>query len=88
MNKYEKRAQAERTVGVRSSTAVWSAGIALIVVVALILGLSSSAPSSFFYRAAIAVAILLLLVRQISRRLRSSAPRAAQPDPKSAIKLD
>lgn len=88
MNKYEKRAQAERKAALRSSMTIWSAGLALIVVVVLIMGLSSSAPSGFYSKAAIVVAILLLIVRQLSRRLRGSAPRAAQPDPKSSIKLD
>jgi hypothetical protein len=87
MNKYEKRAMAERKVSMRSSTTLWSAGIALILVVVLILGLSASAPSDFFKKAAIVVAILLLVVRQLSRRLRNGAPRAAEPDPKSSIKL-
>jgi hypothetical protein len=88
MNKYEKRAQAERKAALRSSMTLWSAGIALIVVVVLIMGLSSAAPSGFYSKAAVGVAILLLIVRQVSRRLRGSEPRAAQPDPKSSIKLD
>jgi hypothetical protein len=88
MNKYEQRAQAERKAALRSAMTVWSAGLALIVVVVLIMGMSTSAPSSFYSRAAVGVAILLLIVRQLSRRLRSGAPRASQPDPKSSIKLD
>jgi len=66
---------------------LWTAGIALVVVILLILGLSSSASPRFFSRAAIGVAILLLLVRQVGRRLRTKGPRAAQPDPKSTLKL-
>jgi preprotein translocase subunit SecD len=88
MNKYEKRAQAERKAAVRSSMTIWSAGIALLIVVGLILWLSTSAPSGFYTRSAIGVAVLLLVVRQVSRRLKSGAPRAAQPDPKSTIKLN
>jgi len=88
MNKYEQRAKAERKAAVRSATSIWSAGLALIVVVVLIMGLSTSAPSSFYSKAAIGVAVLLLIVRQLSRRLQSNAPRASQPDPKSSIKLD
>jgi len=88
MNKYEKRAQDERKAALRSSMTIWSAGIALIVVVFLILGLSSSAPQSFFSKAAIGVAVVLLLVRQLARRLSGGVPRAAQPDPKSSIKLN
>jgi uncharacterized membrane protein len=87
MNKYEKRAMAERKAAVRSSMTIWSAGIALIVVVVLIGGLSASAPSNFYKKAAIVVAILLLILRQLARRARTGAPRAAQPDPKSSIKL-
>jgi hypothetical protein len=37
--------------------------------------------------AAIVLAILLLVFRQLSRRLKTKGPRAAQPDPKSTIKL-
>jgi hypothetical protein len=88
MNKYEKRAQAERKAALRSSMTIWSAGIALIVVVVLIMGLSASAASSFYSKAAVGAAILLLVGRQLSRRLRGGASRAAQPDPKSSIKLD
>jgi hypothetical protein len=88
MNKYEKRGQAERRAASRSSMSIWSAGLALIVVVVLIMGLSTQAPSGFYSKAAIGVAILLLIIRQVSRRLRSGTPRAAEPDPKSSIKLD
>jgi hypothetical protein len=65
-----------------------TAGIALVVVVILIVGLSSAAPAGFFTRAAIGVAVLLLILRQVTRRLRHRAPRAAQPDPKSTLHLD
>jgi hypothetical protein len=88
MNKYEQRAKAERKATVRASMSIWSAGLAFIVVVVLIMRLSTSAPSGFYSKAAIGVAVLLLIVRQLSRRLRGSAPREAQPDPKSSIKLD
>jgi hypothetical protein len=87
MNKYEKRAMAERKAAVRSSMTIWSAGIGLIVVVVLIGGLSASAPSDFYKKAAIVVAVLLLVLRQVVRRARTGAPRAAEPDPKSSIKL-
>jgi hypothetical protein len=33
------------------------------------------------------VAILLLILRQLNRWLRGKSPRAAQPDPKSTLKL-
>ncbi len=88
MNKYEQRAEQERKAALQRSTMLWTAGIALIVVVLLILGLSSSAPPRFFSKGAIAAAILLLLIRQLSRRLKGKSPRAAQPDPRSTLKLD
>jgi cytochrome b561 len=72
----------------RSSMTMWTAGIALVIVVLLILGLSSSASPTFFYRAAIGVAVLLLIVRQVMRRLRRGSPRAAEPDPQSRLHLD
>jgi hypothetical protein len=87
MNKYEERAQRERRSSLRSSMSVWNAAAALIIVVLLILGLSNSAPSSFFTRAAIAAAIVLLILRQVTRRLRGRTSRAAQPDPRSTLKL-
>ena len=88
MNKYEKRAQAERKSMVRSSMTLGGAGLALIVVVILILWLNSSAPSGYFSKVAIGAAVLLLVARLAGRRWRSGPPRAAQPDPKSVLKLD
>jgi hypothetical protein len=88
MNKYEQRAEQERKAALRFSLMLWTAGIALVVVLLLILGLSNSAPSGFFSKGAIAAAVLLLVLRQLSRRLRRSGPRAAQPDPRSTLKLD
>ncbi len=88
MNKYEQRAEQQRKAALRFSMMIWTAGIALVVVVLLILGLSSSAPPRFFSRTAIGVAILLLILRQIARRLKGKGPRAAQPDPRSKLKLD
>jgi Mg2+/citrate symporter len=87
MNKYEERGQRERRSSLRSSMTVWNAAAALVIVVLLILGLSNSAPSTFFTRAAIAAAVLLLVLRQVTRRLRGRASRAAQPDPQSTLKL-
>jgi len=88
MNKYEKRAQAERKAVVRSSMTLGGAGLALIVVVVLIVWLNSSAPAGYLSKVVIGVAILLLVVRIASRRWRSGPPRAAQPDPKSVLKID
>ena len=89
MNKYEERAQHERKAAMRSGMTLWSAGLALVVVIFLILGHSSSAPHSFFSKGAVVVAVLLLVLRQLSRRLRGKgSPRASRPDPESTLKLD
>jgi hypothetical protein len=88
MNKYEQRAEQQRKAALRSSMTLGTAGIALIAIVLIIIGRSGSAPPSFYTKGAIAVAILLLVFRQLSRRLRGKSPRAAQPDPKSTLKLD
>ncbi len=88
MNKYEARAEQQRKAALRFSLMIWTAGLALVIVVVLILGLSSSAPRGFFSKAAIAAAVLLLILRQLNRRLRGRGPRAAQPDPQSTLKLD
>ena len=88
MNKYEKQAKEQRTASLRSSMSLWTAGLALLVVIFIIIGLSGSAPSGFFKMGAVIAAIVLLILRQLSRRLRGRSPRAAQPDPKSALKLD
>jgi Flp pilus assembly protein protease CpaA len=88
MNKYEQRAEQQRRSAMRSSMMMGTAGIALLAVVLLIVGLNNSAPQTFFSRAAVGVAILLLVLRQVSRRLRGKAPRAAQPDPQSKLNLN
>ena len=88
MNKYEQQAKYQRTASLRSSMSLWTAGLALLVVIFLILGLNSSAGSGFFKLGAVIVAVLLLILRQVSRRLSGKPPRAAQPDPKSTLKLD
>jgi hypothetical protein len=88
MNRYELRAQQQRKAALRFSLMIWTAGIALVVVVFLILGLSSSAPPRFFSKGAIIAAVLLLILRQLNRKLRGRSPKAAQPDPQSTLKLD
>jgi len=87
MNKYVERAEQKRRAGLRFSLSMWTAGLALLVVVLVILGLTSSAGPRLGPGAAIVLAVLLLVFRQLSRRLKTKAPRAAQPDPKSTIKL-
>lgn len=87
MNKYEEQARAQRKAALRSSMSVWTAGISLIVVALVILGLRGSAPPDYFYKGALVIAVILLLLRQVSRRLKSKVPRAARPDPKSTLKL-
>ena len=88
MNKYEKRAQAERKAVVRTSMTLGGAGLALLVVVVLILWLNSSAPQGYLSKVVIGLALFLLVVRLLGRRFKSGTPKAAQPDPKSALKLD
>ena len=87
MNKYEQRAARERQAAIRASMTLWTAGIALIVVLLLIFGLSGSATPQFYSKAAIGLAVLLLVLRQISRRMKGKRPRAAEPDPRSTLKL-
>lgn len=88
MNKYVERAEQQRRAGLRFSLSVWTGGLALLAVVLVILALSSSAAPRLGPAAAIVLAVLLLVFRQLSRRLKTKGPRAAQPDPKSTIKLD
>ena len=88
MNKYVERAEQQRRAGLRFSLSLWTAGLALLVVVLVILGLSSSAAPRLGPAAAVVLAILLLVFRQFSRRLKTKGSRAAQPDPKSTIKLN
>ncbi len=87
MNKYVERAEQKRRTGMRFSLSLWTAGLALVVVALVILGLTSSAAPRMGPGAAIVLAIVLLVVRQLSRRQKTKGPRAAQPDPKSTIKL-
>jgi hypothetical protein len=88
MNKYEKRAQAERKAVVRSSMTLGGAGLALVVVIVLILWLHSSAPAGSLSKVVIGVAVFLLIFRIAGRLIGKGLPRAAKPDPKSVIKLD
>ncbi len=88
MNKYEQRAEQQRGSARRSAMTMGTAGVALLAVVLLIIGMNSSAPRVFLSRAAVGLAVVLLIVRQLGRRSRGRAPRAAQPDPQSKLDLD
>jgi hypothetical protein len=87
MNKYEERAARERKAALRNAMTLWTAGLVLVAVVFVIVGLSSGASSDFWKRAALILAVLLLILRQVGRRLRGRTPRAAEPDPRSRLKL-
>ena len=87
MNKYEERAERDRKASMRFSMMMWTAGVALIVVVVMILGLSTSAPPHFWSRAGIGLAILLLVVRLVMRRMKGKRPKASMPDPRSRLNL-
>ena len=88
MNRYEQQARRQRTATLRKSMSLWTAGLALLAVILVLVGLNNSAPSSFFKTAAVVAAIVLLVLRQLARRLRGNAPRAAEPDPQSKLNLD
>lgn len=88
MNKYERGAEEQRRSTIKSSMTMGSAGVALLAVVLIIVGLNSSAPQTFFSRSAVGLAIVLLVLRQLGRRSRGKSPRAAQPDPESALHLN
>ena len=50
MNKYELRAEQQRKAALRFSMMLWTAGLALVVVILMILGLSSSAPGGYLHQ--------------------------------------
>jgi L-asparagine transporter-like permease len=87
MNRYERHAEQKRRAALRSSMTVWTAVLTLAAVVLVIMRLSGSGSPQFFSRAAIGLAIVLLVIRQLSRRLKGKGSRAAQPDPRSTLKL-
>lgn len=66
---------------------IWTAGLALVVIALIILGLRGGANPDYFYKGALVVAALVLILRQVARRLKTNGPRAARPDPKSTLKL-
>ena len=88
MNKYEKRAQAERKSVLRWSMSLGGAGLAIIILGVLILWLNSHGPVSYSGKVVVGIAVVLLVLRVAGRILSRGLPKAAQPDPKSVIKLD
>ena len=84
MNKYEERAQQERKAALRFSMLILTAGLVLVATVVLILEWGSWQPST---RMGIALAFVILVLRQLTRRLKTRSPRAAQPDPRSRLNL-
>jgi protein-S-isoprenylcysteine O-methyltransferase Ste14 len=88
MMKYQERAEQRHRAARKSSMTVWTAVLALVLVVLLIVALGSSAPPRLAYQGAVVLALLLLVLRQVQRRLKGRVPRAAQPDPKSSLKLN
>jgi len=87
MNRYERRAEQRRKAALRSSMSIWTAVLAFAAVVLVIVRLNGSGSPQFFSRAAIGLAVLLLVIRQLSRRLKGKRSRAAEPDPRSKLKL-
>ena len=89
MNKYEKRAQAERNSALRSSISLGGIGLAVLIVGVLVFWLHAQhGPVSYSGKIAVGLALALLLLRIVGRVMKSWLPKAAQPDPKSVIKLD
>ena len=86
MNRFEERAMAERKAALRSSMTIWTAGLALMVVICVIIGLSTSASPSFWRTSAVVIAVVLLVIRQLTRRLRSKRGHP-EPDPQSRLNL-
>jgi hypothetical protein len=66
---------------------LWTAILLLVLVLVAIQGLRNAGFELTTPRIIIGIAVALLIFRQITRRLKRVAPRAAQPDPKSTLKL-
>jgi apolipoprotein N-acyltransferase len=88
MNRFERESNTQRRAVLRSSTALWTAGLLLVAIAFGIAGFSAGAPTQFWSKAAIGLAVLLLILRQVNRRLRGRAAKAAEPDPKSRLNLN
>ncbi len=74
-----------RRTGRRS---LWTAGLALILVVLIIFHLNGGLEPSAYPKVAIGLAVLFLVSRQVSRRTLGKRLRTAEPDPQSQLHLD
>ena len=83
----EQRQQQQRLRSLRSSMSLWTAVLLLVLVFFAIQGLRNSGFELTTPRIIIGIAVALLIFRQIARRMKRVVPRAAQPDPKSTLKL-
>ncbi len=83
----EQRQQQQRLRSLRSSMSLWSAVLLLVLVLFAIQGLRNAGFELTTPRIIIGVCVALLIFRQLARRLKRVVPRAAQPDPKSTLKL-
>ncbi len=66
---------------------IWIALLMLVLIIFVIEQLRGMGFELTTPRIIIGIAFALLIFRQVARRLKSVAPRAAQPDPKSTLKL-
>ncbi len=66
---------------------LWTALLLLVLVLFAIQGLRNAGFELTTPRIIIGIAVALLIFRQIARRMKRVVPRAAQPDPKSTLKL-
>ena len=71
-----------------STRSLWTAGLALVAVVLVILHLNGGLEPSAYSKVAIGLAVVFLITRQISRRARGKRLRAAEPYPQSQLHLD
>ena len=88
MQRSDHHINSSRKATGKATRSLWTAGLALIVVIVVIAQLNGSLDRSDYARVGVALAVLLLVVRQINRRSRGKGPRAAEPDSRSALHLD
>ena len=85
MRNYRKGIRETRRSSTRS---LWTAGLALIAVVLVILHLNGGLEPSAYSKVAIGLAVVFLISRQVGRASKGKRLRAAEPDPKSQLHLD